>query len=115
MTPLATAAASPGGSSLSILILALPVVVLVWLLLTQRRRQKAVNEAQAALSVGDEVMVAAGIYGNVVRLDGDVVHLEIAPGVVVRVNRRAIIPPTEADRLARQDRDGADGDSGENA
>ena len=108
MTPLAAAAASPGNGSLSILILALPVVVLVWLMLTQRRRQKAVNEAQAALAVGDEVMAAAGIYGRVTRLDGDVVHLEIAPGVVVRVNRRAVVPPTEADRPAqgRTDTDG---------
>jgi preprotein translocase subunit YajC len=114
MTPLATAAASTGGNSLSLLILALPVVVLVWLLLTQRRRQRAVNEAQAALSIGDEVMVAAGIYGNVVQLDGDVVHMEIAPGVVVRVNRRAVVPPTEAGRPAPQDRP-AEGDAGENA
>lgn len=113
MTPLA-AAAAPGGSSLSLLILALPVVVLVWLMLTQRRRQKAVNEAQAALSAGDEVMVAAGIYGRVVQLDGDVVQLEIAPGVVVRVNRRAVVPPTEADRPAGPERPGTDG-TGESA
>ena len=93
MTPLATAAPATGGNSLSLLILALPVLVLVWLMFTQRRRQKAVTQAQAALAVGDEVMVAAGLYGTVSAIDGDVVHLEIAPGVVVRVNRRAVVPP----------------------
>lgn len=103
MTSMAAAAPASGGS-LSLLILLLPVVVLGWLMLTQRRRQRAVTQAQAALSVGDEVMVAAGMYGTVALLEGDVVHLEVAPGVVVRVNRRAVIPPTEADRLAREDR-----------
>jgi preprotein translocase subunit YajC len=114
MTPLAAAAASPGGGSLSLLILALPVVVLLWLMFTQRRRAKAVTEAQAGLTVGDEVMAAAGIYGRVAQLDGEIVHLEVAPGVVVRVSRRAIVPPTEAGPTVRQDRTGTD-DAGETA
>ncbi|WP_420748362.1 preprotein translocase subunit YajC [Ornithinimicrobium sp. Y1847] len=92
------AAASTGGGSLSILILALPVVVLIWLMVMQRRRQRSVNQAQSELTIGDEVMAAAGLYGTVTGLDGDVVLLEIAPGVVVRVNRRAIVPPSQIKR-----------------
>lgn len=96
MTPLVAAAPASGGQ-MSIIILLLPVLVLLWLMFTQRRRQKAVKEAQQTLTVGDEVMAAAGLYGTVSALEDDVVHLEIAPGVVVRVNRRAIVPPTAAD------------------
>lgn len=92
MTPLATAAPGPGGGLSTVLLLALPFAVLLYLMYSQRRRAKAVTQAQAGLAVGQEVMAAAGIYGRITALDGDVVHLEIAPGVVIKVARRAIVP-----------------------
>lgn len=92
MTPLAAAAPASGGGLTTLLLLALPFAVLLFLMYTQRRRARAVAEAQAGLQVGQDVMAAAGIYGRISALDGDVVHLEIAPGVVVRVARRAIVP-----------------------
>jgi preprotein translocase subunit YajC len=42
------------------------------------------------LRVGDEVVTAGGIYGEVTRLDEDEVAVEIAPQLEVRVARRAI-------------------------
>ncbi len=92
MTPLATAAPGSGGGLSTILLLALPFAVLLYLMYSQRRRARAVTEAQAGLRVGQEVMAAAGIYGTISAIDGDVVHLEVAPGVVLRVARRAIVP-----------------------
>ena len=92
MTPLAAAAPASGGGLTTLLLLALPFAVLLFLMYTQRRRARAVAEAQAGLQVGQDVMAAAGIYGRISALDGEVVHLEIAPGVVVRVARRAIVP-----------------------
>lgn len=95
MTPLAAATApAAGGGTLSLLILALPVVVLVWLMMSQRRRAKAVSQAQSELVVGQDVMLAAGLYGTIARLEDEVVHLQVADGVVVRVNRRSVLPPT---------------------
>jgi len=44
----------------------------------------------AAVQVGEEVMTTAGIFGRVTDLDGDVVSIEISPGVVMRVARAAI-------------------------
>lgn len=92
MTPLATAAPGSGGGLSTILLLALPFAVLLYLMFTQRKRARAVAEAQAGLEVGQQVMAAAGIFGTISAIDGDVVHLEVAPGVVIRVARRAIVP-----------------------
>jgi preprotein translocase subunit YajC len=92
MTPLAAAAPGSGGGLSTILLLALPFAVLLYLMFTQRKRARAVTQAQAGLEVGQEVMAAAGIYGTITALDDGVVHLEVAPGVVVRVARRAIVP-----------------------
>ena len=65
---------------------------LFWLLVLrpQRRRQMEQLQMQDSLRLGDEVITAGGIRGYVRRLDEDVLGIEIAPDVDVRVDRRAI-------------------------
>jgi preprotein translocase subunit YajC len=72
---------------------------LFWLFLIrpQRRRQAEQERMLAGLEVGDEVVTAGGIYGDVVGLEEDEVRLEIAPGTEVRVARRAIAAVLEDD------------------
>ena len=68
----------------------------VFVLLPQRRRQAAHNALVSGLQVGDEVLTAGGLYGDVTEIGEDEVVLEISPGVEVRVAARAIaavIPP----------------------
>ncbi len=48
------------------------------------------SELVASIAVGDEVMTGTGIYGTIHDLDDDHVHLEVAPGVVIKLARRAI-------------------------
>jgi preprotein translocase subunit YajC len=57
----------------------------------QQRQRKALAEVLAALTPGDEVMTASGMIGKVVRVADDVVHLEIAEGVVARFAKGAIV------------------------
>jgi preprotein translocase subunit YajC len=45
---------------------------------------------QDTLRVGDEVITAGGIRGYVRQLDEEVLKVEIAPEVVVRLDRRAV-------------------------
>jgi preprotein translocase YajC subunit len=45
---------------------------------------------QDRLRVGDEVITAGGIRGYVRQLDEEVLKVEIAPEVVVRLDRRAV-------------------------
>jgi preprotein translocase subunit YajC len=45
---------------------------------------------QDTLHVGDEVITAGGIRGYVRQLDEEVLGVEIAPDVQVRVDRRAV-------------------------
>jgi preprotein translocase subunit YajC len=61
-----------------------------FVLLPQRRRQRTHAEMQNSLAVGDEVITAGGLHGDVVGLENGVVEIEIAPGTIVRVDRRAI-------------------------
>jgi preprotein translocase subunit YajC len=74
------------------LILLAVTFLLMWVLfiLPQQRRLKAHQALVARLEVGDEVMATSGFYGTVTELDDEVVHLELAPGTVVRIARGAV-------------------------
>ena len=65
---------------------------LLWffVLRPQRRRQGEQLQMQDTLHVDDEVITAGGIRGFVRRLDEEVLEVEIAPEVVVRLDRRAV-------------------------
>jgi preprotein translocase subunit YajC len=68
------------------------VFALLWLfvLRPQRRRSTEQLQMQDTLRVGDEVITAGGIRGYVRQLDDEVLEVEIAPQVVVRLDRRAV-------------------------
>jgi preprotein translocase subunit YajC len=68
------------------------VAIVGYLLLIRpvRRRAQAAQQLQSALSTGDEVMLTSGLFATVVDVQDEVVHVEVAPGTVVRVHRRAI-------------------------
>ena len=64
----------------------------VWLLfLLPARRRRSQHEAmQDSVAVGDEIITAGGLHGKVLELVDATARVEIAPGVVVTLDRRAI-------------------------
>jgi preprotein translocase subunit YajC len=83
-----------------ILLIVLFVLAWVVLILPKQRELKRHNALVASLEVGDEVMSGSGLYGTIARIEGDVVYLEVAPGLELKLARRAIAArvaePTEA-------------------
>ncbi|MGE9808136.1 MULTISPECIES: preprotein translocase subunit YajC [unclassified Janibacter] len=79
-----------GNGTASILLLAIPLILLALMAFTQRKRAKAVADFQAALAVGDRVVTTSGILGTVRAINDGIVSLEIADGVQLRIDRRAI-------------------------
>lgn len=82
----------------------LAIVVLLGLLwvfvvLPVRRRQRAAaasHEAmQDSLALGDEVITAGGLYAIVRSIDDDRLEIEIAPGVIATLDRRAVAAVAE--------------------
>jgi preprotein translocase subunit YajC len=65
-------------------------VMYFFLIVPQRKRQRAHEELLRNVGVGDEVLTTGGIYGGVTEVDGDTLFLEIAPDVEIKVSRRAI-------------------------
>ena len=74
----------------SLLFFAIPVGFIAYIFLGQRRRVRALQELQASIVVGEEVRTTSGLYGRVTALTDAEMHLQVAPGVVVRFDRRAV-------------------------
>ena len=72
------------------MIVALFALLWLFVLRPQRRRSSEQLQMQDTLRVGDEVITAGGIRGFVRQLDEEVLKVEIAPEVVVRLDRRAV-------------------------
>ena len=72
------------------LIVLLAVVGWFTLVMPARRRGRAHAEMQESVEVGDEVITAGGIHAFVREIDDDRIKAEIAPGVVVTLDRRAV-------------------------
>jgi preprotein translocase subunit YajC len=64
-----------------------------WLLLVrpQRRRAQALQEARDAVHVGSAVLTTAGLHATVAGVEDETLMLEIAPGVVARFAKQAVV------------------------
>lgn len=81
-----------------------------WLLLIrpQRARARAMQQVRASLSPGAEVMTSAGLYATVAEVDGDVVVLELSPGVRARFASAAVVRVLDRGAAAVPDDEAAD-------
>jgi preprotein translocase subunit YajC len=87
---------------------------LMWLLLIrpQRRRTQTQLSMQDTLKEGDEIITAGGLHAIVRSLDSDVLDVELTPGTVVRLDRRAVagvVPEPEPETAAEESDPANDG------
>ena len=57
-----------------------------------RKRRQQMADMHTTLAIGSKVMFAGGIYGKVVRMNGDdeVIGVEIAPKTIIDISRFAV-------------------------
>jgi preprotein translocase subunit YajC len=74
-------------------LLALGIIFFVFYFIAFRPQKKRMREHQlliSALAAGDEVVTIGGMYGYITDVEDDVIWLEIAENVVVRITKQAI-------------------------
>ena len=88
-------AAAQGGlesSLMSLLPLILMFVVLYFIMIRpQMKRQKEHKAMLDALAKGDEVVVGGGVIGRISKLGDSMVHVEVAEGVEIQVQRPSVV------------------------
>jgi preprotein translocase subunit YajC len=84
-------AGAPGGGFMSFLPLIIIFVIFYFLLIRpQQKRAKEHRTMVQALGKGDEVATTGGLLGRVTELDDNYLTLEVASGVMVKVQRHAV-------------------------
>jgi len=82
------AGAAPGGAWMQLLPLVLIFVVFYFLLIRpQTKRAKEHKEMVGKLQSGDEIVTNGGLLGRITEVGDNFVSLEVASGVVIKVQR----------------------------
>jgi preprotein translocase subunit YajC len=90
---LTASSSKSSGSSLLPIILIVVLFMIVYLTMTRRRRANQAQQMQNTIVPGTRIRTTAGMYGTVTSLeDNDDVMVEFAPGVTIRMMRRAVVP-----------------------
>jgi len=67
-------------------------VVLYFIMIRpQMKRQKEHKAMVEALAKGDEVVISGGVLGRIARLGDTTLHVEVANGVELQVQRSAVV------------------------
>jgi preprotein translocase subunit YajC len=108
MVDFAYAQAGPGVGGPGPLMTMFPFIVILVIMYfmvfrPQQKKQKEHQEMLNKLKRNDEVMTSGGIYGKVTEIKDQVVTLEVAPNVRIRVNRPQISAVTAVDKSPAKD------------
>jgi len=89
----ATAAAATQASPMAGFLTQLILVFAIFYFILIRPQQKKMKEHEAMLNAiqpKDEIITGGGIYGKVAKADGDILTVEIAEGVKIKVSRSSV-------------------------
>ncbi|MBR4922950.1 MAG: preprotein translocase subunit YajC [Bacteroidaceae bacterium] len=84
--------AQAGGfdGSFMIMMVAIFAIMYFFMIRPQNKKQKEIQNFRKNLEVGQDVISAGGIYGKVKAIEDNVVVLEIASGVKIRIDKNSI-------------------------
>ncbi len=88
----------PGGGGMGMIIMLVAMFAIMYFLMIrpQQKQQKKIREFQNSLTVGSEVVTGSGVHGKVKNIDlaTNIVELEIASNVVIRIDRNYVFQNT---------------------
>jgi preprotein translocase subunit YajC len=87
------AASKSSSTSLLPIIIIVVLFMLVYMTMTRRSRARRAQQMQTDMVPGTAVRTTSGMYGTVTSVvDNDDVMVEVAPGVTIRMMKRAVVP-----------------------
>ena len=112
----AAAAKSSGGSTFIIFIILIIGAMYFLVMRPGKKRQQRAQQQQSSVQPGARVRTTAGMYGTIIEGDADNVLVEFAPGVRIKMMRRAImsvVPDDEPDGFRPTVADDPSADTGQ--
>ena len=100
MSTLILQAQAQGGGGMGMILMMVAIFAIMWFFMIrpQQKKQKEIRNFQNSLQEGAKVVTGGGLYGTVKRIDlqNNVVEVEIAHNVVVRVDRNYVFADASA-------------------
>ena len=90
MTPAFVLLQAQSSGSFLIMMVAIFAIMYFFMIRPQNKKQKEIQNFRKNLQVGQEVITAGGIYGKVKEVEDNVIVLEIASGVKIRIDKNSI-------------------------
>jgi preprotein translocase subunit YajC len=87
------AQAAPGQNMFSMFLPMILIIVVFYFFMIrpQIKRQKELSKFRSALQKGDKVVTTGGLYGRIEEIKDNIIMLEIAPGVKVKVDKSVVL------------------------
>ena len=94
--------ATAGGdwSSTLIMFAVLIGIFYFFMIRPQNKERKRMRDFLASLESGVKVKTISGVYGKIKEIKDNVVILEIADNVKIKVDKASIVAPADADKVA---------------
>lgn len=83
-----------------VMIIALFVIMWLFMIRPQQKKQKEVAKMREALKVGDYVVTSGGIYGTIKHINDNTFTVEIAKDIQIKVDKTSVfaVPDESATR-----------------
>ncbi|MDG0996070.1 MAG: preprotein translocase subunit YajC [Gammaproteobacteria bacterium] len=79
-----------GGTEMLVMVGIFFVIMYFMIIRPQSKRQKEQKALMASISKGDEVVTSGGMMGKIKGVSDDVVRIELAENVIIKVQKHAI-------------------------
>ncbi|MFQ3676024.1 MAG: preprotein translocase subunit YajC [Endomicrobiia bacterium] len=88
--------ANPNGGKGDMISTLLPLLLIIvvfyfFMIRPQMKKQKEARKFRDSLKRGDEVLTIGGVFGKITEVSDTYVQLEIANGVVIKVDKSALV------------------------
>ena len=101
MTPAFVLLQAQSSGSFLIMMVAIFAIMYFFMIRPQNKKQKEIQNFRKNLQVGQEVITAGGIYGKVKEIEDNVIVLEIASGVKIRIDKNSIYANAAANQQTK--------------
>ena len=85
-----------GGGYEQIIFLVLIIVVFYFFMIRpQMKKQKEIKQFRDSLQKGDKIVTTGGIYGKVNDIKDNIIVMEIAPNIIIKVDKSSVVKEIE--------------------
>lgn len=84
------------GWSFWVMMILIFVVMWLFMIRPQQKKQKELEKQRESMRSGQKVVTAGGIHGKIRSIEKDIINLEIANNVVIRIDKSSVFVEPDA-------------------